>query len=200
METSENTSMLMEMADSFMGEMDRCGRVKSETGRMTPPEKPEAMKLENCRAAVHELDLTEVLMKKLLEEEEEFIDKADLKKFINRYCSGAKICLGVVAFGKDGMPMTKKDLDQNKHFKRMEVRHDGLTYNTGLDAGYYYSLLPEEIQKDISEGGCTFTVPYYEHFAYPSKPETAAVKKAFRRAFENLKALIDKIPEFEEAA
>jgi hypothetical protein len=188
------------MSDAFMGEMDRCGQVKRKSGKFIPPEKPEALKIENCRAEIQALELNEILPKTLLEEEERFIDTADNKEFIKRYGSGARFCLNLVTVGKDGMPMTKADLAKNKHFKRTEVYRDGLTYNTGLDPGYYFLISPKEIQSDVLQGGCTFTVPLYEQFAYPTRTEKDVVKRSFRQAFLNLKALIDKVPQFAEAA
>ena len=195
---SNESSALMEMADVFIGERNRAVEIANGGGKMTPPGQIKPMSVTGCRDACRELDLQEILPSKLCSDEELFMETGDPKALVNKYTSGKKICLAVIGFNKAGLPLGKKDLDKKAHFKRLEVRADGFTYNAGLEPGYYFLLLPEIIQKDVSEGGCSFMVPYFENIYLPSPVERAELKKLFRQAFVNLKALIDKVPGFKE--
>ncbi len=142
-------------------------------------EKDIAMPLETYRTACQTVEAEELLPQTLMNRFLKSVDNVPLPKLAKRYPSGAKICLAFVPVQIRGVPGVELHM--------LEVDSKGLTRGYTFDPGYYFLVLPAEIQSK-----CTFRVPNYENFNYPTEAERDELKKRLIEALDSLKALVDK--------
>lgn len=123
------------------------------------------------------------------------------KDFKNTWGNDTKACLVFLPFDdggnmKDGM-LTQgswdKFLTEKKFMKLLEVRATKLTNgfpNMSDPPGRYFELLPVEIRKDISEGGCSFHVEYKNPQNLYDTEDRAWFAGQCQKALENLKRIL----------
>jgi hypothetical protein len=112
--------------------------------------------------------------------------------------SNSRHTLTVLPFSQEGFYQSNDELNNREYFKKLEVNEDGLTWGFASAPSYFYQLLAEEMQKDISEGGCTFTVdPFattldpedFESYV-PTDDEVEQIVLKYKDAFLNLRRLL----------
>lgn len=175
----KNPTELTQIIKIFKGCSDRA--FQPVAGGYPEPDKEndKPMDLDKYRIACQTADKDELLPDSLKEVFLKKIEKSALTTLAKKYPGGAKICLAFVPVQSHGVP--------DVEVKMLEVDARGLTYGYTMDPGYYFLVLPSEIQKE-----CTFRVPQYENFNYPTEKERDELKKRFEQAWDNLKHLVDK--------
>lgn len=112
--------------------------------------------------------------------------------------SNSRHCLAVLPFSQEGFYDSNDELNNKEYFKKLEVAEDGLTWGFSSAPSYLYQLLAEEMQKDVSEGGCTFTVDPFEtpldakdfESYVPTDDEVERIVVKYKDAFLNLRRLL----------
>lgn len=139
---------------------------------------------------------------------EEFPDitKEDIVNALSRasmdnYPQGNLFCLAIVPFINPHLTkeiltankFTKKDWDNfietQSFLKGLSIypNHNNLTSGMNETMGYYFDILPKELQKDISHGGTTFKLDYPKYV-----DARAWFAEQYLLAYENLKKLLTK--------
>ena len=183
-ENQEIQSHLIDIGTKWEAEGLRCLR-----GGIVPPAAPKPSSLEDYRSACHELGVDEILSNGLRQYYEDILNGKDLKKIASIFHGGSTICLAVIPFTTGGMPLGLREINQYKYFYPLLLEAADYTKGFGSNGAYYFPLLPMEIQAQ-----CIFEVPFYEN-GVPNEDDIKILKERFWTCFDNLKRLLDKIPE-----
>ena len=169
------------IAEAFGNEYSRIIQRKNGLPRL------QAFGLEVYKVACSDLlPVQEILPRALRDACEKFFRDQDSKQMAAAFPSGMRICLAVIPFTTSGIPLEQEEMKGHGYFRILGLRDDGLTYGFSSEPGYYFPLLPAEIQND-----CSFQVPYYQH-GTPSTEDLALLKERFMKCFDALKKLIER--------
>lgn len=120
---------------------------------------------------------------------------------MDAYPQGKKFCLAIIPFlapelQKDNLIKTDIGKQEWQNFiesqgfmKALTVypEYENLTDGMNETSGFYFDILPKELQKDISQGGTTFKLDYPENTDH-----RAWFAQQYIKAYENLKKLLKK--------
>ncbi|MCA9374117.1 MAG: hypothetical protein R3B71_06205 [Candidatus Gracilibacteria bacterium] len=141
------------------------------------PEQDVPMNLTAYKQACREAEADEILSENLKQSIINSIQNADNKNLTRRYPTGQRLFFALVP---------KLSLNEpTVEFYQLYVTSKGLTYGYTPDPGYYYKLLPTEVQE-----ACTFQVPFYDNMHYPTDDERQELIARASEAFDNLKRLL----------
>jgi len=178
-------SSLIEIGLFFAKEFDRSLKIIQHKIKKDKPEKKNVIDLERLKQACRELDIEPIIPEALVERYREIINSNDVKTVANIFPSGKAICLAVIPFTTSGIPLQKREIADFRYFYILKIGYQGITEGFSFNPGYYYDLLPKEIQEQ-----CTFNVPIYEN-ELPNKKEIEIINNAFLTAINNLKQLLE---------
>jgi len=90
-----------------------------------------------------------------------------IDEIMNNYLPGYTFCLVALPFNNGFFveefmdEQSRKKFFDNAEFMRMLLVNDeGLTMGVNDRTAPYFNILPDEIKKDVKEGGCTFALDY----------------------------------------
>ena len=151
-------SGLQETYDLIKQVYDRAFTEVSSAAVPSPDKKKDKpMDLAVYQSACLEADVEVLLPERIKNDSLHFIRNADTKALFDRYQPGSTICLALMPQLQQGVPTMK--------FYELFISKKGLTSGYTSDPAYYFLNFPEVVQKDISLGGCSFTVPFFDYFS-----------------------------------
>jgi hypothetical protein len=169
---------------AFKNEYQRACDAQKDGKKLTAPENPKKLSLNEYQARCKYLrpgfldgrDISEIFRS---------IDPED---FMLTFAPKSRHCLAVIPFDQYGYDLTEQQIKNHEYLILSSVRYDGLTGGITVPSAYYFSLLPEDIQKH-----CTFTIPEY---SLPLSPDDktkliANIKDAITLSYTNLQLLMD---------
>lgn len=187
-EMTENTPSLVIVGEKLKNAAERASRFNdSNFAQMRPdPEQDNPIDLAEYADACRTLDCAELLPKKLEDMLLQRLDGLASNQVSGKYPSGHKFCLAVFPTSDHGIPFDEESLNEFRHFHQLLLQARGLSYGFGNFPGYYFRLLPKEIQEQ-----CTFEAPKYKFDNFVSPEEKQMLKERILQAFRNLKKLVD---------
>lgn len=135
----------------------------------TPP-KLGALDLDEYRNMCEELVPENILPQELLEKRVAYLQSTDLTKHLQ---PGQKICLAVLPFSPQGMPLSESDIANGLHLKMLVLDQNGkVVQGFGMHPSFIGHLLP----KEITEAAFTIQDPVNK----------LRIVEQFRNAYGNL--------------
>ncbi|MFC1748025.1 hypothetical protein ACFL2V_04390 [Pseudomonadota bacterium] len=124
---------------------------------------------------------------------EESLDASVMANFKTLWFDGNRFLLAPLPFveggyGKGSLPPEEwRRFIESKNFLRpLCVYSDHMTSNYGRAPNYYADLFPEEIRRDISEGGCSFEIKYSKPRDYSDPHDAKIFRDNYQQAVANL--------------
>lgn len=170
-----------QIADAIGDHMAMCAEMKD--GEIVGKQLVEPFKLNDYKGAVHEF-LQKSIVERLLEPRIvdyylEVIERLNPQEQKDFFVPGFKCCATVVPVSNKGLPLDEQSQIDGRYLRFMVVdEFDVSKDNFSWEHSFLYKMQPEEIQADLSEGGCTFEI-------LPTDSAVDVAKKA-RAAIGNL--------------
>lgn len=76
---------------------------------------------------------------------------------------------------------------------------DNMTANFGRSPHYFFELFPEELRRDVEEGGCSFEIEYKNPHIYDDPADAEWFKQKYRKAVANLKKIFGGAPDYKRS-
>ena len=190
-EMTENIPSLATVGEKLRKAAERASQFNDGNfAQMRPdPDQDNPIDLAEYADACRTLDCAELLPQKLEEMLIQRLDGLASNQVTRKYPSGQKFCLAVFPTSDHGIPFDEENLKEFRHFNQLMLQARGLTYGYGNYPGYYFRLLPKEIQDQ-----CSFEAPKYKFENFASPEEMQLLKEKMLQAFHNLKRLVDHSP------
>jgi hypothetical protein len=113
-----------------------------------------------------------------------------------RYLPGDRCCLTAIPVTDMGVDLTEQEIMNHQYLRLIaKSARDGLTHNFSMYPARYFDLMPELIQKDVQEGGCSFVVEEDDPNQF-GKAQSAFIRD-YKLAFNNLRKFFG-LPTIEE--
>jgi hypothetical protein len=159
-------------------------------GKFPSPEEHRAVSLDEYIAANRSLGMDnfskELIFKRLSAEED--AAEVSLSSCLTAFPPGSKQCIVSIPFTINGFTLDAARISAGDFLKRLTVREGGLTEGFLHNPGYFYDLLPKEIQEH-----CSFIVPPYTG---QTKRELIAhidnISKLYFNCYQNLVTILNK--------
>lgn len=183
---TEKNIALTSVGNKLRQSADRAAKYSGNLSGMRPdPKEDNPIPLYEFSDACRTLDTEDLLPEKLEEMLMASIDAMTPYQIAHQYKTGKKFCLAVFPTDDLGVPFDRESMNGYQHFRLLKLEARGLTYGFGSIPGYYFRLLPTEIQEQ-----CVFEPPQYKFGNFASPQEIIDLKEMMRQSFQNLKRLI----------
>jgi len=177
----ETNNANMKLSDAFLQERDRIMREEKYGAQKNINLETTKLTIDEYRDAL--LDFYEDLQRLPA-------PNVENNKIEISYPTGNKCLIIAIPFFPGGMSFRDKADIENNLVRSLIIGKDRKTYGFGDRPGYYSLLLPDEIMKDVEEGGCVFDIEYPYPDAINSEENKKYLQEKINHAFLNLRRLL----------
>ena len=179
--------------EAFYSAREKSGESADKSGKLTVPDF--SFSLEDVLFECSDLPIADM-------NPAEALNYSVLSNHKTLWFEGNKFFLAPVPFieggyGKESLSPAEwqKFIDSKLFLRPLSVYgKDNLTANFGRYPHYYFDLYPEELRKDIEEGGCSFEIKYSNPHIFSDPADAEWFRKKYLKAISNLKKLFSGAP------